>query len=154
EDVGMSYVPEIFERAAAANPASVAVIEESNRCTFAELADEANRIARVLKESVKGDTVGVLLLNSQRYVATMLGIWKSVKTTITLIYYPPPAKLGFIIKDSGMAAVFSSQFFNQAVAAMKPLFGDKGLILMADDPDFGRGDGSEVPTEYRDPALY
>ena len=43
----------------------LAVIEDTNRWTFAELAAEVNRIAAVLQEKVKGDTVGVLLLNSQ-----------------------------------------------------------------------------------------
>src|SRR5262245_5213799 len=150
----MAYLPDLFEHAAKSKPRNVAVVDDNNRWTFEELSTEVTRIAGVLKERVKGDTVGVLLLNSQKYVATMLGIWKAGKTAVPLNYLLPPAELGFIIKDSGMAGVVSSQFFNQALAAMKPLFGDKGVILMADDPGFGRGEGSEVPAEYRDPALY
>ena len=73
----MAYLPEVFERAVAAHSSSVAVIHENDRWTFTELADEVNQIAAVLKERVKGDTVGVLLLNSQKYLATMLGIWKA-----------------------------------------------------------------------------
>src|SRR5215475_11633807 len=152
--VRMAYLPERFEHAAGLHPSKTAVVEDTKRWTFAELSDEVNRIAAVVKEKVKGDTVGILLLNSQKYVATMLGIWKAGKTAVPLNYLLPPAELGFIIKDSGMAGVVSSQFFNQALVAMKPLFGDKGVILMADDPDFGRGGDSEVPLEYRDPALY
>src|SRR3989454_9337394 len=132
----MSYLPDAFDRAAKSNASSVALIEESARWTFAELADESNRIAAVLKEKVKGDTVGVLLLNSQKYIATMLAIWKAGKTAVPLNYLLPPADLGFIIKDSGMSALVSSQFFGQAIGAIKPLFGDKGVILMADDPNF------------------
>src|SRR5947209_1327432 len=130
----MAYLPEVFQLAAKSNPSRVAVIEEINRWTFSELSEEVNRIAVALKQQVKGDTVGVLLLNSQKYVATMLGIWKAGKIAVPLNYLLPPAELGFIIKDSGMSGIVSSQFFNQALALIKPLFGDNGVILMADDP--------------------
>src|SRR5688572_8220756 len=150
----MAYLPELFERAARTQSSNAAIIEDTNRWTFAEIAAEVDRIAAILKERVPGDTVGVLLLNSQKYITTMLGIWKAGKTAVPLNYLLPPADLGFIIKDSGMSALVSSQFFGQAIAAVKPLFGDKGVILMADDPDFGTA-SSDVPlTEYRDPALY
>jgi long-chain acyl-CoA synthetase len=151
----MPYLSELFERVAESKPSNVAVIEDSSRWTFAELADEVNRIAAVVQKQIKGDTVGVLLLNSQKYLATMLGIWKAGKTAVPLNYLLPPADLGFIIKDSGMSGLISSQFFSQALAAIRPLFGDRGVILMADDPAFSTPDGdSTVTAEYRDPALY
>src|SRR5206468_5173456 len=87
----------------------------------------------MLRENAPGDTVGILLLNSQRYVATLLAIWKAGKTAVPLNYLLPPAEIGFIIKDSGMSGLVSSQFFNQALTMMKPLFGESG-VLMADDP--------------------
>src|SRR5215831_4387327 len=150
----MPYLPEVFERVAAAHPSSAAVIEESNRWTFAELADDVARIATVLKDKVKGDTVGVLLLNSQRYLATLLAVWKVGKIAVPLNYLLPPNELGFIIKDSGMSALVSSQFFSQALGAIKPLFGDKGVIIMADEPGFIGDRSAEITNEYRDPALY
>ncbi len=150
----MAYLPELFERAAELRPSSVAIIEETNRWTFAELSHEVNQIASVLKEQVKGDTVGVLLPNSQRYIATMLAIWKAGKTAVPLNYLLPPADLGFIIKDSGMSGLVSSQFFGQALAGIKPLFGDKGVILMADEPAFLSSRAGHPAHEYRDPALY
>lgn len=150
----MAYLPEVFERAALANRSRAALIEESKKWTFAELSGEANRIAATIRENVKGDTVGVLLLNSQKYIATMLGIWKAGKTAVPLNYLLPPADLGFIIKDSGMSGLVSSQFFAQALAAIKPLFGDKGVILMADEPGFMASPAASLPAEYRDPALF
>lgn len=107
----------------------------------------------MLREKVAGDTVGVLLLNSQKYVTTLLGVWKAGKTPVPLNYLLPPQDLAFIIRDSGMSALITSQFFAQAVAAVKPLFGDKGVILMADAPDFAPPAKLE-PVPYRDPALY
>ncbi|HEU5238283.1 MAG TPA: class I adenylate-forming enzyme family protein, partial [Pyrinomonadaceae bacterium] len=150
----MAYLPELFERAARSKPSNIAVVEDTNRWTFAELADDVNKIAAILRERVQGQTVGVLLLNSQKYVATMLAIWKAGKTAVPLNYLLPPAELGFIIKDSGMSALVSSQFFGQALGAIKPLFGDKGVILMADDPEFLSSRPADSSAEYRNPALY
>src|SRR5499425_1179406 len=150
----MAYLPEVFDLAAKSYQSSDAVVEEKSRWTFAELSDEVNRIAALLKERVPGDTVGVLLLNSQKYVATMLAIWKAGKIAVPLNYLLPPAELGFIIKDSGMSGLVSSEFFSQALAAFKPIFGDRGVILMADDPSFLQPKVETAPAEYRDPALY
>lgn len=150
----MPYLPEVFDGAAAANPSRVALIEDSNRWTFAELSEEVNRIAAFLKEKVKGDTVGVLLLNSQKYIATMLAIWRTGKTAVPLNYLLPPAELGFIIKDSGMSALVSSQFFAQALAGIKPLFGDKGVILMADEPEFMSAPAAPISVDASGAALY
>ena len=108
----------------------------------------------MLREKVAGDTVGILLLNSQKYVTTLLGVWKAGKTPVPLNYLLPPQELAYIIKDSGMSALITSQFFAQAVAAVKPLFGDKGVILMADDPDFAPPTAQAPSASYRDPALY
>src|SRR5437870_3701822 len=149
----MDYLPAVFDHVAASNASRVALIEENKAWTFAELADEANRIAAVLKERVKGEAVGILLLNSQKYIATMLAVWKAGKTAVPLNYLLPPAELGFIVKDSGMSGLVSSQFFSQALGAIKPLFGDKGVILMADDPAFLPAQAAATG-EYRDPALY
>jgi long-chain acyl-CoA synthetase len=150
----MAYLPDLFEQAARSKPRNIAVVEDNNRWTFQDLSTEVTRIAAVLKERVKGDTVGVLLLNSHRYVATMLAIWKAGKTAVPLNYLLPPPDLGFIIKDSGMSGLVSSAHFNQPLAAFKPLFGDKGVILMADEPSFLQSDVASTVTEYRDPALY
>jgi long-chain acyl-CoA synthetase len=150
----MSYLPEIFDRAVEANRSRLAVIEDSNRWTFAELSDEVNRIAALIKERVAGDTVGVLLLNSQKYIATMLAIWRAGKIAVPLNYLLPPAELGFIIKDSGMSALVSSQFFAQALAGVKPLFGDRGVILMADEPAFTSAASGAVTHDRSKPALY
>jgi long-chain acyl-CoA synthetase len=150
----MSYLPEIFDRAVADNSSRLAIVEDANRWTFTELSDEVNRIAAFLQNTVKGDTVGVLLLNSQKYIATMLAIWKAGKTAVPLNYLLPPGELGFIIKDSGMSALVSSQFFAQALAGVKPLFGDRGVILMADDPVFISATATAAARESAKPALY
>jgi len=151
----ISWISEAFDQAVEANSTRVALIEDSKSWTFGELGSDVDSISRMLREKVPGDTVGILLLNSERYVATLLAIWKAGKTAVPLNYLLPPQELGFIIRDSGMSALVSSQFFNQALAAVKPLFGDKGIIMMADAPDFTDSLSTiPLPQEYRDPALY
>jgi long-chain acyl-CoA synthetase len=150
----MRFLPEAFERAVRLHASSVALVEEGSQWTFSELADESDRIAAVLKEKLKGDTVGILLLNSQKYIAALLAVWKAGKTAVPLNYLLPPADLGFIIKDSGMSGLVSSQFFSQALSAIKPLFGANGVILMADDPQIMAPSGALLQSQYRDPALY
>src|SRR5262245_64223634 len=112
------------------------------------MAAEIDAIAAMLREKVPGNTVGILLLNSRSYVTTLLGVWKAGKTAVPLNYLLPPQELAYIIKDSGMSALIASQFFAQAVEAVKPLFGEKGLILMADAPDFAP-EVSKVAAAYR-----
>jgi len=149
----MASLSEIFERAAQANAVGAAVVEENRQWSFAELSDEIDRAAAVISERVKGDTVGVLLLNSQKYVTTLFAVWKAGKTAVPLNYLLPPADIGFIIRDSGMSALVSSQFFAQQLGAVKPLFGDKGVLLMADDPEFTAPAASTAPAVQREPAL-
>lgn len=149
----MTWIPDAFDQAAEANRSRTALVDEERSWTFGELADESDAIAAMLREKVTGDTVGVLLLNSPKYVTTLLGVWKAGKTPVPLNYLLPPQELAYIIKDSGMSALITSQFFAQAVAAIKPLFGDKGLILMADAPDFAPK-VSKTAGSYKDPALY
>jgi long-chain acyl-CoA synthetase len=150
-----AWIPDAFDRAVEANRSRVALVDDDKKWTFGELAVEVDSIAQMLREKVPGDTVGILLLNSERYVATLLAVWKAGKTAVPLNYLLPPQELAFIIRDSGMSALVSSQFFAQALAAVKPLFGDKGIVLMADAADFTSSSGV-APTrqEFRNPALY
>ena len=150
----MTWLPDAFDAAAKVNGSRTALVEEDRKWTFGELAEESDNIAAMLREKVAGDAVGILLLNSQKYVTTLFGVWKAGKTPVPLNYLLPPQELAYIIKDSGMSALITSQFFAQSVAALKPLFGDRGVILMADDPDFAPRISKAVSVPYRDPALY
>lgn len=149
----MASLSELFDQAAATHSSRVALVEETKQWNFAELSDEIDRTAATIREKVKGSTVGILLLNSQKYVVTLLATWKAGKTAVPLNYLLPPTDIGFIIRDSGMSALISSQFFAQSIAAVKPLFGDRGVILMADDPDFMASGPAPSGGTKQDPAL-
>ncbi len=149
----MSSLPAIFKKAVEENRSRSALVEETRQWTFAEMSDEIDRTAATIRERVKGSTVGILLLNSQKFVTTLFAVWKAGKTAVPLNYLLPPPDIGFIIRDSGMSALISSQFFAQSLAALKPLFGDRGVILMADDPDFVPSSAVPMPDAAHDPAL-
>ena len=150
----MKWLPEVFDTIAEANSSQTALVEEGSKWTFGEIAAEVDRVAATIRERVAGNTVGILLLNSQKYVTTLLGVWKAGKTAVPLNYLLPPQELAYIVRDSGMSALITSQFFGQAVTALKPLFGNQGVILMADSSDFSSSSGASTPADYQDPALY
>ncbi len=151
----MPFLSEQFDRTVGQYPGRTALVDEAGRSwTYRELRDDVNRLAQRLASDVPGNIVGILLLNSQRYLVSMLSIWKAGKTAVPLNYLLPPQDLGFILKDSGMSALIGSKFFDEALGKIRPLFGDRGKILMADDPDFiPETAGLEVGAE-QDPALY
>lgn len=149
----MKWLSQLFDEAAKNHGSRTALVEDEKQWTFEELADESDRIARML-QGVQGQAVGILLLNSQKYVTALLGIWKAGKTAVPLNYLLPPQELAFIIRDSRMSALISSRFFADAVGAIRPLFGEKGVIVMADEPGYASETAEELTPRDNDPALY
>ncbi len=151
----MPFLSEQFDSTVRRYPDRIALVDEVGKSwTYKVLDDEVNRLAGRLQTEVRGSVVGILLLNSQRYLVSMLSIWKAGKTAVPLNYLLPPEDLGFILKDSGMSGLIGSKFFDEAIAKIRPLFGEHGKILMADDPDFiPEASGLETGSD-QDPALY
>jgi long-chain acyl-CoA synthetase len=151
----MPFLSEQFDSTVGQYPDRIALVDEAARSwTYRELGDEVSRLAQSLRSEVPGNVVGILLLNSQRYLVSMLSIWKAGKTAVPLNYLLPPQDMGFILQDSGMSALIASSFFEEALGKIRPLFGDRGKILMADDSDFiPEASGMEAGAD-QDPALY
>ena len=151
----MPFISEMFDQAVAKHGGRTALVDEAGRSwTFGELDDEVQRLTARIRSEVPGNAVGILLLNSGRYLVSMLAVWRAGKTAVPLNYLLPPQDLGFILKDSGMSGLIASGFFNEALTKIRPLFGDRGTILMADAPDFLPPDAAPVEAADRDPALF
>lgn len=151
----MSDVSAEFDRSAVRFGPDVALIDEAGReWTYNQMADESDRLARRIAAEVPGDSVGILLLNSQRFLVSLLATWKAGKVAVPLNYLLPPQDLAFIIRDSGMRGLVSSKFFEDALAKIRPLFGEGGRVLMADAEEFVPPDPGPAGLEPRDPALY
>jgi long-chain acyl-CoA synthetase len=151
----MSSLSQEFAKAATSFRDHVAVVDQSGgSLTMGQLDDHVARLASRIRAEVPGDVVGILLLNSPAYLVSMLAIWRAGKTAVPLNYLLPPEDLGFILKDSGMSGLIASEFFNEALGRIRPLFGDRGKILMADADDFPGTTPDPTPPSDRDPALY
>ncbi len=151
----MSFISEEFAKAVDSFRDRAILVDQAGRSrTMGEVADQVSRLASRIRTEVPGNVVGILLLNSPEYLIAMLAIWRAGKTAVPLNYLLPPEDLGFILKDSGMSGLIASEFFNEALGKIRPLFGDRGKILMADGADFpGATADTELPSD-RDPALF
>ena len=151
----MPFLPTEFDESARKHASSIALVDETGQSwTYSQMADDVDRLADRIGAEVSGSAVGILLLNSQRFLVSMLAIWKAGKTAVPLNYLLPPQDLVFILKDSGMSGLISSQFFNDALSKIRPLFGETGKILMADDESFIPEDAAQVEVAEAAPALY
>jgi long-chain acyl-CoA synthetase len=151
----MPFVYTEFEESAARHASDVALIDEANRVwTYGELSDEVERLAHRIGQEVPGQVVGILLLNSERFLVTMLALWRAGKVAVPLNYLLPPKDLAFILRDSGMTGLVSSAFFAEALAGIRPLFGSTGKILMADEDGFIPASVPPARPVQADPALY
>ncbi|MEO6988985.1 MAG: AMP-binding protein, partial [Aquihabitans sp.] len=80
-------IPQVLDRAAREWPDVIALIgEDGIRWTFAELATEADVVARALIASgvAPGDRVAIWAPNSLRWVATSFGIYRAGAVLVPL----------------------------------------------------------------------
>jgi len=59
-ELNSSWIPDAFDMAVEAHRSRVALVEEDKKWSFGELASDVDNIARMLREKVVGDTVGIL----------------------------------------------------------------------------------------------
>lgn len=120
-------VHELFEAQAERTPDDVAVLFENDRLTYRELNEQANRVARYLREAgVKnGDLVGLFTSRSLRMVVGLLGILKAGGAYVPLDQKYPAERLSFMLKDSGVRVVLTEERF----AAKLPGYGERMVHL-------------------------
>lgn len=107
--VGPHLLPEAFGAQAAARPAAVAIRCGDRRVSYAELDARANAIAAALVAAGLGggDLVGVCLGRSPDTVAALIGIHRAGAAYLPLDPDFPAARLAYIVKDAGCAALLS-----------------------------------------------
>ncbi|GGL10882.1 non-ribosomal peptide synthetase [Nocardia jinanensis] len=101
-DAAILTLPDIFVRAAATNPASVAVRFEGRSVTYAELDERSNRLARTLIRYGAGPETAVASALT-RSVESIVTLWAIVKTGA--MYVPidpnyPAARIAHLLADS------------------------------------------------------
>ena len=98
-------VPELIERQARHNPGADAVLDGSERLSYAELGRRARAVAGSLRaRGVRpGDAVGVLLPRSARAAVACLGVLEAGAAYVPLDPAHPAIRIGGALSDAGAA---------------------------------------------------
>ncbi|MBK9471470.1 MAG: acyl--CoA ligase [bacterium] len=96
---------------AARRPSAIALTHEDRHVSFTELAGEAARIARFLREQGvrRGDRVALLLENSPEYVAACFGIMQAGACCVALNHANKAATHQALLRDSGAVALWTGR---------------------------------------------
>lgn len=104
------FIPERIAARAAASPAAVAIVDSQGSLTYAQLIRRADHVARYLLAGrvAPGDLVGVCLDRGSSLVVALLGVLRAGCGYLPMDPEYPPARLRFMLHDSGAAAVVST----------------------------------------------
>jgi amino acid adenylation domain-containing protein len=102
---------ELVTKAAAASPASEAVVFGGKRLSYADLENRAARVAAALQERGAGPEtlVGICMDRSPDMVAAMLGIAQAGAAYVPLDPAYPRERLAFMVHDSGLKLLLTSE---------------------------------------------
>ncbi|MGE5458376.1 MAG: amino acid adenylation domain-containing protein, partial [Methanococcaceae archaeon] len=125
-------IKELFEKQARKTPDKVALVFKGQFTTYSMLNTRANQLARYLirKGVKKGDFVGICLESSDLMITGILSIIKAGAAYIPLDPNNPDDRLRYIVDDSGVNIVITSNKFSEK-------FGEKrDLILLEKEWNF------------------
>ena len=102
-------IHELFEEAVQRTPERVALVEGSDRVTFRELNERANRVSRYLvsKKLEPKAPVGVLVERSIDMVVALFGILKAGHPYLPIDSSYPAQRIAFMVQDSGASTVIT-----------------------------------------------
>jgi amino acid adenylation domain-containing protein len=104
-------VPTLFEQQAATTPDADALVSGEDRMSYRELNERANRLAGLLRErgAGPGSLVGLAMDRSFEMVVGILGILKSGAAYVPLDTGYPPARLAWMLDDTGSRLVVTRE---------------------------------------------
>ncbi|RPE04909.1 non-ribosomal peptide synthetase, partial [Paenibacillus polymyxa] len=109
---------ERFEEQAKNSPERIAVVSGNMTLTYAELNEQANRLARVLRaKGVEADQpVGVLLERSADLLVSILGVLKAGGAYVPMDTMYPQERIDYMLQDSGAKVVITSRAANLSLS--------------------------------------
>ncbi|RPE04903.1 non-ribosomal peptide synthetase, partial [Paenibacillus polymyxa] len=109
---------ERFEEQAKDYPERIAVVSGDMALTYAELNEQANRLARVLRaKGVEADQpVGVLLERSADLLVGILGVLKAGGAYVPMDTMYPQERIDYMLQDSGAKVVITSRAANLSLS--------------------------------------
>jgi acyl-CoA synthetase (AMP-forming)/AMP-acid ligase II len=116
------------------------------RCTYAQLAERANRLAHHLRERGvgPGDRVGLFLRNDIAYLEAMLAAFSLRAIPVNMNHRYTGPELGHLLSDSGAVALLVHRGLTSAVASVPGGIGDLRTLLVLDDVVAEVGDAEPV----------
>ncbi|MBT8086852.1 MAG: amino acid adenylation domain-containing protein [Gammaproteobacteria bacterium] len=117
----MNYLlPQLVDRSADRRPDSAAIRCRGVELSYAQLAEQSNRVAHYLVEQGvrRGDRVGVLMNKCVECAVAIHGIMKAGAAYVPLDPTAPTVRQAFVVKDCGIRHVISEPGRRSAVAAL------------------------------------
>ncbi|MFG1606397.1 amino acid adenylation domain-containing protein [Actinoplanes sp. NPDC049265] len=143
-------LPELLEGAVARAPDAIAVVDQRESLTYAELGRRANKLAHLLRHrGVRaGALVGLCLDRGADLVVGILGILKAGAAYVPLDPEHPAERTRFVLDDSGITAVVTQRAYRTRFAEVRD-------VIHPDDPglDDQPGTAPEVVLD-RDSLAY
>ena len=133
-----------LSRALSIAAGSTAVVCQDHCRTYAELGSRCRRLAGVMRKLglAPGDRVGVVALNSDRYLELYLGLPAAGYVLVPVNSRLAPAEMRAILDDAGASLVFADAHYPgvAGVSQVLTMPGDyEGLIAAADELPLGDG---------------
>ncbi|CAM2929687.1 long-chain-fatty-acid--CoA ligase [Skermania piniformis] len=135
------YLTQALHRWAATTPDRPATSYGGRSRTYAEVRDRVARSAAGLRATgvAAGDRVGILALNSDRYVEAIHAVpWADAVLNPVNIRWSP-AEIAYSLADSGTRTLIVDDLFAPAVPAIQALYPDLTTVIHAGDgptPEF------------------
>ncbi len=131
-------------RALSTAAGSCAVVCQDSRRTYAELGGRCRRLAGAMRKLglAPQDRVGVIALNSDRYLELYLGLPAAGYVLVPVNSRLAPAEMQAILDDAGVSVVFADAEYPGAagIGKMLTIPGDyEDLIAAADEVPLGEG---------------
>jgi acyl-CoA synthetase (AMP-forming)/AMP-acid ligase II len=132
-------IADLAEHAVDAVPDRVALICGDEQLTYAQLEENANRLAHYLLDQgvQKDDKVGLYCRNRNEIVIAMLGIVKAGAILVNVNYRYVEGELRYLFENSDMVALVHERQYSDRVANVLPDTAGVKTVLVVED---GSGD--------------
>ncbi|MDT8912922.1 non-ribosomal peptide synthetase [Amycolatopsis sp. PS_44_ISF1] len=130
-------VPQLFEQRVAATPDAVAVVHRTDRLTYTELNEQANRLANHLRSLGVGPEVVVAscLERGPHAVVVLLAVLKAGGAYVPFDPNHPAERLGFMLADAGARLVLTTAEFADRLAGHQVITVDGVFDGSAENPE-------------------
>jgi len=143
---------DLFESIVDAVPARDALVVGTQRCSFAQLEERANRLAHHLAgQGVgPGDHVGLYLYNCAEYIEAMFAAFKLRAVPINVNFRYVADELAYLFKDADLVALLHHRELSPRVSAVRERLPKLRHFVVVDD---GSGDLSPLGAVPYEEAL-